>query len=72
MTTKTSDAHADRETEAAIRKRIAEEVKGEINRMDAFWGPQVNQYFQWGYSRGMYCVLGIIERGTGVAGEGEG
>ena len=62
-----TDDHAAREAE--IRQRIAVEVKREISRMNAFWGPQVPRDFRWGYERGMYCVLGIIERGAQPEGE---
>lgn len=65
MTT-TNDDHADREQEAAIRKRIAEEV-----RQDMLETPMRDDYTT-GWLHGMSRAIAIIERGTGVAGEGEG
>lgn len=62
----TAPASGDRETEAAIRKRIAEEVREAI----AALGPE---YFAWDvtYRLGLTDALRIIERDSGVAAEGE-
>lgn len=62
MTT-TSNAHADREDEAAIRKQIAEEVREELSKKEDAG------LFNLGWRCGMLQALGIIERGTGVATE---
>ena len=71
MTT-TSDAHADREQEAAIRKRIAEEIK-EFALFHPISEDDDDYDYRAGWRAGILFALRIIERGTGsVAGEGEG
>lgn len=71
MTT-TSDAHGDRETEAAIRKRVAEEIREAMQAVKDT--PLPTDVFEGGYRYGWLVGCGhalrIIERGTGVAGKG--
>jgi len=60
---------SDRETAAAIRKRIAEEVEQHI---DEIRGRHVDPGdYTMGIMVGLKVAQGIIERGTGVVAEGE-
>lgn len=66
----TTPASGDRETEAAIRKRIAEEIREFANLHPISENDDDYDYLT-GWRVGLTFALAIIERGTGVAGEEE-